>query len=553
MITLTPLSVPYAPASLVSADAETSGAVAKTGAKGKGKAKGKAKAKSTAEEAGGVSLSLEDAEGGEEIECPKALAYLLELDDVKILIDCGGSEEFSFPRLRSAAQDASHADEDEDRIENTSAASHWQGVPAKHSLQSGSLDVLLSRLGPTIDLVLLSHSTISHLGSLPYARAHYGLTCPIFATLPTQTMGRLTVLEMVHALRNASDIDLEMRLAAEIDAESQEDKGDGTEEKEGEKDEASIEAVSASRAETSRSGPAGPQRGAEEGDAEAQQLRAAAEAALAAHLDPSGSKTTALKEQLLTAKTRRRIPTIEQVESCFESITTLRYLQPYHFGHGSLAGITLTAYNAGHSLGGAVWKLRSPSHGTMLIALDWNHNRERHLDSTALLASASAGSSAGGGAGVGSSPSDGMGRADLMITSIERATFTNIRRKDRDAAILDIVHSALQANRSVLFPIDPSARLLELLVLLDQHWAYAYKHVRFPLCLVSSTGAEVIERARTLMEWMTKEWATAAAGAANAKSQEEEREEANQGSRWNQRKLRDKMQKESPASPLDFK
>lgn len=56
--------------------------------------------------------------------------------------------------------------------------------------------------------------------------------------------------------------------------------------------------------------------------------------------------------------------------------------------------------------------------------------------------------------------------------------------------------------------MDPSARLLELLVLLDQHWAYAYpNHKSIPLCLISRTGKEVIERARTFMEWMTREWA----------------------------------------------
>ena len=55
---------------------------------------------------------------------------------------------------------------------------------------------------------------------------------------------------------------------------------------------------------------------------------------------------------------------------------------------GKCAGLILTAYSAGHSLGGTVWKLRSPTAGTIIMALDWNHNRERHLEATALLAPA---------------------------------------------------------------------------------------------------------------------------------------------------------------------
>ena len=143
----------------------------------------------------------------------------------------------------------------------------------------------------------------------------------------------------------------------------------------------------------------------------------------------------------------------------------------------------------------------------MVIALDWNHNRERHLDGTILLSSSAAGPPGAPGSASGS---DAVRRPDLLITEIERGLVVNTRRKDRDAAIIDLVHTTIQAGNSVLFPVDASARLLELMVLLDQHWAYAYPHARFPLCLVSRTGKEVMERSRTYMEWMTREWATKA-------------------------------------------
>lgn len=170
---------------------------------------------------------------------------------------------------------------------------------------------------------------------------------------------------------------------------------------------------------------------------------------------------------------------------------------------GKCTGLILTAYAAGHSLGGTVWKLRSPTAGTIIMALDWNHNRERHLEGSALLTSSSsadAGGASGGGANV-------VGRPDILITDIQRGLLVNARRKERDAQLLDMVHRTLTGGHSVLIPVDTAARLFELLVLLDQHWAYSYSHMRFPLCLVSHVGQEVVERARAFIEWMSRDWA----------------------------------------------
>lgn len=140
-------------------------------------------------------------------------------------------------------------------------------------------------------------------------------------------------------------------------------------------------------------------------------------------------------------------------------------------------------------------------------------------------------------------------RPDLLITSISRATHINARRKDRDAALVDVIHNTIRSGRSVLMPVDASARLLELLVLLDQHWAYAYPTARFPLCLVSATGREVIERARTLMEWMTKQWATKGKeGDDNTDDRANKgRKAGGSGGRGGQ------AAHQAPSSPLDFK
>ena len=95
-------------------------------------------------------------------ERPKALSYLIEVDQSRILLDCGAPEDLSF--------------------------------------EADDLPAALERLGPTIDAVLLVHADMSHIGLYAYAYAHYGLRCPVYATLPVQTMGRLQMLETVHAL-----------------------------------------------------------------------------------------------------------------------------------------------------------------------------------------------------------------------------------------------------------------------------------------------------------------------------------------------------------------
>jgi cleavage and polyadenylation specificity factor subunit 2 len=99
---------------------------------------------------------------------------------------------------------------------------------------------------------------------------------------------------------------------------------------------------------------------------------------------------------------------------------------------GKCQGITIIPFNSGHSLGGTIWKIRSPSAGTILYAVDMNHMRERHLDGTVLMRQAAGG------------VFEPLARPDLLITDAERADVMTSRRKDRDAALI----GALDTNLS---------------------------------------------------------------------------------------------------------
>lgn len=134
------------------------------------------------------------------------------------------------------------------------------------------------------------------------------------------------------------------------------------------------------------------------------------------------------------------------------------------------------------------------------------------------------------GKGGSSGYEEGVLRPDLLIVEGGRSLVTNPKRRDREAALLgksydatpssrptnlpeDLVTGTLESDRSLLLPCDPSPRLLELLVLLDQHWSFKLTPTRqtnrppeetwpYPLCVVSRTAQDMLAFARSLIEWM---------------------------------------------------
>lgn len=155
-----------------------------------------------------------------------------------------------------------------------------------------------SRIAPTIDLVLLSHSTLAHLGLFPYAYARLGLRCPIYATLPVQAMGRTSVLEAVESWRAEVDIDAESKRASPS---------------------ATANAGGNSATGAAQISDVGADAGADGSDG-----------ALAQENGQAGGRKR---------EKRRCMPTAEEVDEAFEEIKTLRYLQPTHLeGEYALPG-----------------------------------------------------------------------------------------------------------------------------------------------------------------------------------------------------------------------
>ncbi|KAG9317488.1 beta-lactamase-like protein [Chiua virens] len=308
---------------------------------------------------------------------PVPLAYLLQVDDIRVLLDCGSPD--------------------------------WS--PEHPSQYADAYCDALRHCAPTVDLVLISHGDLAHAGLYAYACARWGLTAPAYTTIPVQAMARIVTLEDIEGTRDEQDV-----LDEDLPPDS----------------------------------------------------------------DPRASNP-------LNSAPPKYVATVNQVHEAYDAVNTLRYSQPTHL-QGKCQGITITPFSAGHTLGGTIWKIRSPSAGTIVYAVNMNHMRERHLDGTVLFRP-----SAGG-------IFEPLARPDLFITDADRANVITSRRKDRDAAMIDAIGATLSSRCSLLLPCDAGPRLLELLVLLDQHWKFA--DFRYPICLLSRNGREMLTFVRSMMEWV---------------------------------------------------
>ncbi|KAI9745876.1 MAG: hypothetical protein M1818_000557 [Claussenomyces sp. TS43310] len=196
-------------------------------------------------------------------------------------------------------------------------------------------------------------------------------------------------------------------------------------------------------------------------------------------------------------------PTPEEIASYFSLIHPLKYSQPHQplpspFSP-PLNGLTITAYNAGHTLGGTIWHIQ---HGleSIVYAVDWNQARENVLAGAAWLGGAGAG---------GAEVIEQLRKPTALICSsrgAERVSLAGGRSK-RDELLLDMIKSAIVKGGTVLIPTDSSARVLELAYLLEHAWrkdASTEESVlhKAKLYLASKNIGATMRYARSMLEWM---------------------------------------------------
>ncbi|KAH8819792.1 beta-lactamase-like protein [Xylogone sp. PMI_703] len=195
-------------------------------------------------------------------------------------------------------------------------------------------------------------------------------------------------------------------------------------------------------------------------------------------------------------------PTNEEIASYFSLIHPLKYSQPHQplpspFSP-PLNGLTITAYNAGHTLGGTIWHIQ---HGleSIVYAVDWNQARENVLAGAAWLGGAGAG---------GAEVIEQLRKPTALICSSRGSDNVALAggRAKRDELLLDMIRSAVTKGGIVLIPTDSSARVLELAYLLEHAWRVEDKGdppLRAAnLYLASKNIHATMRYARSMLEWM---------------------------------------------------
>ncbi|OAL01290.1 hypothetical protein IQ06DRAFT_293389 [Phaeosphaeriaceae sp. SRC1lsM3a] len=197
-------------------------------------------------------------------------------------------------------------------------------------------------------------------------------------------------------------------------------------------------------------------------------------------------------------------PTQEEIANYFGTINPLRYSQPHQPIPSTfsppLNGLTITAYSAGHTLGGSIWHIQ---HGmeSVVYAVDWNQAREHVLAGAAWL---------GTGTG-GSEVLEQLRRPTAMICSSKNSGLVKVAKapSKRDEELLGMIRETVAKGGSVLIPCDSSARILELAYLIEKSWHMetASAENNSPLrnakaYLASRTGGATMRYVRSMLEWM---------------------------------------------------
>ncbi|TDZ15392.1 Cleavage factor two protein 2 [Colletotrichum orbiculare MAFF 240422] len=196
-------------------------------------------------------------------------------------------------------------------------------------------------------------------------------------------------------------------------------------------------------------------------------------------------------------------PTAEEITRYFSMIQPLKYSQPHEplpspFSP-PLNGLVITAYNAGHSLGGTIWHIQ---HGleSIVYAVDWNQARENVYAGAAWL---------GGAGGGGAEVIEQLRKPTALVCSsrgAEKVAQAGGRAK-RDEQLVDMIKLCVSRGGTALIPVDSSARVLEIAYLLERAWradAEADENtLKFAkLYLAGRNMSSTLRYARSMLEWM---------------------------------------------------
>lgn len=184
--------------------------------------------------------------------------------------------------------------------------------------------------------------------------------------------------------------------------------------------------------------------------------------------------------------------TLDDVDMAFDRIVQLKYNQSIEM-KGKGLGLRITPLPAGHSLGGTIWRISAPGEEDIVYAPDFNHKKERHLNGCDI---------------------ERLMRPSLMLLGAMNADYVQQRRRLRDEKLMTTILTTLRGGGCVLVCTDTAGRVLELAHMLDQLWRNKDSGlVAYSLLLLSNVSYNVVEFAKSQIEWMSDKLTRAFEGA----------------------------------------
>lgn len=191
--------------------------------------------------------------------------------------------------------------------------------------------------------------------------------------------------------------------------------------------------------------------------------------------------------------------TLSGIDSAFSSLSTLKYAQTITINdpETNIPALTITAHCAGHVVGGAFYVLQRLQDETIVVITSTYHiSKELHLGSATLLK-------------YGATP-------DVLVTRSGGPSMRMLHKlygtskplipppliAQAEKALVETLLAVLRRDGNVLLPVDASGRVLELLLLLSQHWDRHRLAGTYNLCWVGPMTSNTIEYARSQLEWM---------------------------------------------------
>lgn len=185
---------------------------------------------------------------------------------------------------------------------------------------------------------------------------------------------------------------------------------------------------------------------------------------------------------------------LDDVDTAFDRIIQLKYNQSVAL-KGKGYGITITPMPAGHMIGGTIWKIMKVGEEDIIYACDFNHKKERHLNGCEL---------------------EKLQRPSLLIMDSFNAQYQQARRRARDEKLMTNILQTLRNNGNVMVTVDTAGRVLELAHMLDQLWKNKESGLMaYSLALLNNVSYNVVEFAKSQIEWMSDKLMKSFEGARN--------------------------------------